>query len=161
MEIKGVDFFELSLLVCHQPAAKGVTHTASVPTNLKKKVALFACRDTCGSKTSTGGWEAFWARRVGVALSCLMSYPWISRTASKPGVGEVRRHFFERLIVDKACGILGDVQLTFLKVLPKLPMPCQVNGLLRASRETHRMTPLVTAICRRARWNITYMLRGC
>lgn len=39
-------------------------------TRRKKKVALLACSDTWGS---TGGVEAFWGARVGVALNCLMS----------------------------------------------------------------------------------------
>lgn len=42
-------------------------------TTRKKKVALLACREVCGSKVSCPWWSP-WAGMTGVVLSFLMSY---------------------------------------------------------------------------------------
>ena len=54
-----------------------------------------------------------------MALSCLMSY----NTVSNSILGGHKRvkYLLERFVVDKTSSVLGNVKLSFLKVLPELP----------------------------------------
>ena len=62
---------------------------------------------------------AFCARRVGVALSCLISC-YVS--ASVSGFPETRSDLLQSLVVHKACCVLWDVQLPLLEMFSKLPV---------------------------------------
>lgn len=92
-------------------------------TTRKKKLARLACRAALGSRGSVVD-EAFWGRRIGVALNCLISYRRSSVRAETEAHCQTEgiRYPFEGLVVGEAGGIFGDVKLSFLQVFTKFPM---------------------------------------
>lgn len=79
-------------------------------------MALFAWREACGSSRL----GSFWAWITGVALNFLMS--WEAGQATGKWRGKTRRaNLLEGLVVDEACGILWEIELSLLDVLAELP----------------------------------------
>lgn len=94
-------------------------NTQRMHTTRKKNVALFACKDVCGSSVSCPWLLSASAGITGVLLSFLMSCVHISTYTAVVRCTLV--YLFERLVVDEAGGILWDLQLPLLNVLAELP----------------------------------------
>ena len=62
---------------------------------------------------------AFCGRRVGVALSCLISCEGVSRWSGFQVYNTI--DLLECLVIDKTCSVLRDIQLPLLQMLAKLP----------------------------------------
>ena len=98
-------------------------------TSWKKKVALLACKAACESAIDAGRRISFCARRVGVAESFLMSCQRVSVPSLSVGGPRYflcprrkpKTYLLQGLVVDEASSILGDLELTFLNLLAKLP----------------------------------------
>lgn len=88
-------------------------------TTRKKNVALFACRDVCGSSASWPWLLSLSAGITGVLLSFLMSYRHISTHVAFILAYQI--HLLECLVVDETCGIFWNLQLPLLDVLAELP----------------------------------------
>lgn len=102
-------------------------------TTRKKKVALFACSEVCGSNASWPWLLSPSAGITGVLLSFLMSYRHIS--AHTQPILDHPIHLLERLVVDKTGGILWNLQLPLLDVLAELPRKAsRVSGLIFGSQ---------------------------
>lgn len=94
-------------------------NTQRMHTTRKKNVALFACKDVCGSRVSCPWLLSASAGITGVLLSFLMSCGHISTYTALVRCTLV--YLLERLVVDEAGGILWDLQLPLLNVLAELP----------------------------------------
>jgi hypothetical protein len=80
---------------------------------------------------------AFWARRTGVALSCLMSCCKVRKgpvKMAKIGLACPLQSF----IVDEASGVFWEIQLAFLELLAELPVPRKESEIGEKAREPRR-----------------------
>ena len=88
-------------------------------TTRKKNVALFACKEICGSSASCPWLPSLCGGITGVALSFLISYK-AGQLSPKTSTGK-NKNLLECLIVDEAGGVFWNLQLPLLDVLPELP----------------------------------------